>query len=486
MLLVSATVGPFRSINEAQEVEIDEDLTVLVGMNEAGKTVFLKALNKTGDVLGVDKFDPVEDFPRRRLNAYLKTHATEPAEAVVLTFEASDDEIIAINEALGTKVTAPFSVSVTTRYNNAIAVGLEVDEKPVIATLGKVEGLSSDAAAAVSKADKLSGIPSALSGLNLTEPDQAFLKKIESRIAAATKHGWPDHVIAFEAWQWVSPGLPRFLYFGDYEILPSKMNLADLATQVANGKSNPKILNSEHRGVLALLRMADIGLTDFSDPTGYETLKAKIEAVSIHLTDQIMSFWKQNEDLEVEIDIKADPHDQPPFNNGPNLYLRIKNRRHRGVSTPFRQRSRGFTWFFSFMVWFDDVKHQLELTERPSRPLVLLLDEPGLSLHALAQADFLKYLDSLAERHQVIYSTHSPFMIHSGRLDQIRTVEDRINEGTVISSNISASDPRTVFPLQAALGYRPKRSPQLLLSAEEPRTWCASRPSSVTLRSARR
>ena len=84
--------------------------------------------------------------------------------------------------------------------------------------------------------------------------------------------------------------------------------------------------------------MADIEIEDFASPGGYETLKAKIEGVSINLTDQIMEFWKQNEDLEVEIDIKPDPDDQPPYNNGPNLYLRIKNRRHRGVSTPFRQR----------------------------------------------------------------------------------------------------------------------------------------------------
>src|SRR5262249_15365914 len=159
----------------------------------------------------------------------------------------------------------------------------------------------------------------------------------------------------------------------------------------------------------ALLRMADISIDDFTNTGGYETLKAKIEGISISLTDQIMDFWKQNEDLNVEIDIKPDPEDSAPFNEGPNLYLRIKNNRHRGVSTPFRQRSRGFTWFFSFLVWFDSVQHQREETsEAAPRELILLLDEPGLSLHALAQADFLRYIDDLAERHQVIYTTHSP------------------------------------------------------------------------------
>jgi hypothetical protein len=205
---------------------------------------------------------------------------------------------------------------------------------------------------------------------------------------------------------------------------------------------------------MALLRMADISIDDFTKTGGYEPLKAKIEGVSINLTDQIMAFWKQNEDLEVEVDIKADTEDQAPFNNGPNLYLRIKNRKHRGVSTPFAQRSRGFIWFFSFLVWFDSVQHQVDAAGKGvSRDLILLLDEPGLALHALAQADFLRYIDDLSERHQVLYTTHSPFMVHSDRLHQVRVVEDKEKLGTIIASEVNGSDPRTIFPLQAALGW---------------------------------
>jgi hypothetical protein len=100
------------------------------------------------------------------------------------------------------------------------------------------------------------------------------------------------------------------------------------------------------------------------------------------------------------------------------------------------------------------VQHQLETpAKKIDKDLILLLDEPGLSLHALAQDDFLKYIDTLAERHQVIYTTHSPFMVHSDRLHQVRVVEDKDKVGTVISDNISSSDNRTIFPLQAALGW---------------------------------
>jgi predicted ATP-dependent endonuclease of OLD family len=66
MKLVRATVGPFRSINEPQAVSIDPEVTVLVGMNEAGKTVFLKALHKAKDALGKEVFNITDDYPRER------------------------------------------------------------------------------------------------------------------------------------------------------------------------------------------------------------------------------------------------------------------------------------------------------------------------------------------------------------------------------------------------------------------------------------
>lgn len=72
MLLVSAKVGPFKSINVPQSVAIDSAVTVLVGMNEAGKTVFLQALKKSRDALGLAGFDPVDDYPRKDLPPYLK------------------------------------------------------------------------------------------------------------------------------------------------------------------------------------------------------------------------------------------------------------------------------------------------------------------------------------------------------------------------------------------------------------------------------
>lgn len=449
MFLISAKVESFKSINTPQTVPIDDEVTVLVGMNEAGKTVFLKALEKSNDAQGLAKFDPVSDYPRKGLSQYQKQHAQNPGLVTALIYRLTEDEVNELNDELNTELPSNFTFSISHLYNNKKQIGISVQEQPVIDSLAAESNLSSDAKTAVKKAKAIRDIPELLAGISLTEKDDAFLQEVNKRITNST---W-NSVVQWEVWHWLETRIPKFLYFSDYDILPSKINIQDLATRVNQAQNDPKQLQSQHRAILALLRKANISMEDFTNSTGYETLKANIESVSISLTDQIMEFWKQNEDIEVEVDIKADPNDEPPYNNGSNLYLRIKNPRHR-VSTPFDQRSRGFIWFFSFLVWFDSVQQQIESTnETEQQDIILLLDEPGLALHALAQADFLRYIDNLAKKHQVLYTTHSPFMVHSDRLDQVRMVEDKEKVGTVISDNLSGSDPRTIFPLQAALGW---------------------------------
>ena len=202
---------------------------------------------------------------------------------------------------------------------------------------------------------------------------------------------------------------------------------------------------------LSLLRLADVDLAELAAARGYEETKSRLESLSASITDAVLKYWARDHGLEVEFDVRADPTPSqggtPPGEDGPNLYVRVKDKRHR-VSLPLGQRSKGFVWFFSFVVRFETIQRQAG----PGEGLILLLDEPGLNLHALAQIDFLRYIEALSGAHQVVYTTHSPFMIPGDRLDRVRLVEDRPGAGTVVTTDLAACDARTVFPLQAALG----------------------------------
>lgn len=118
-------------------------------------------------------------------------------------------------------------------------------------------------------------------------------------------------------------------------------------------------------------------------------------------------------------------------------------------------------WFFSFLVWFNQLKKNI------ADNLIILLDEPGLALHASAQADLLRYIEErLAPSYQVVYTTHSPFMLDPSNLLRARTVEDVYREvgddespdtdphrGTKVSYQVLRAERATLFPLRACLGY---------------------------------
>lgn len=87
---------------------------------------------------------------------------------------------------------------------------------------------------------------------------------------------------------------------------------------------------------------------------------------------------------------------------------------------------------------------------------ILLLDEPGLHLHPKLQEELIQLFDRIAEKNQLIYSTHLPFLIDGNHLDRVRTVylDGPKPQKTVVSSNIrQGADEDTLFVLQAAIGY---------------------------------
>jgi len=111
------------------------------------------------------------------------------------------------------------------------------------------------------------------------------------------------------------------------------------------------------------------------------------------------------------------------------------------------QRSYGMQYFFSFYLVF------LVESEGAHENAVLLLDDPGLHLHGTAQAKVVEFLRKLSASNQVLYTTHSPFMIDVDHLECARAVYEDEDGTTKVSEDVWPRDKDTLFPLQAALGY---------------------------------
>ena len=120
---------------------------------------------------------------------------------------------------------------------------------------------------------------------------------------------------------------------------------------------------------------------------------------------------------------------------------------------PLEARSTGLQWFFSFYLVF------LVESKQKHQNAILLLDEPGVTLHPLAQADLFKFFESLSNKNQLLYTTHSPFMVDSNHLERVRSVYIDENGKTVVSSDLRASEKKkgknqiqSIYPVNAALG----------------------------------
>ena len=437
MNIIRAKVTNYRSIDDSGWVSLD-NVTCLVGKNESGKTAFLQALRRLNPVGGANGNFDIMDYPRKGYVRYKRRHETDPATVIQAEFELTREEMAELESRFGPGVLRSPTVIASKNYKNQRSWEVDIDEEAVIKHVINSAGLPDQIQEYVGNAAGWDDLYNRLQSLDVKPtPVQNLLSVLTERFNSDLQQQIVlEHLERY---------LPEFVYFDNYSTMRGRISIHDIKER----RFEPDELDDADRTFLALLSLVGADLDDLEQQTSYEYLKAELESASIGISDEIFEFWKQNTQLRVEFDLSAaNPNDPPPLNAGPILHVRIWNDRHR-VSVPFDERSKGFVWFFSFLVYFSEIE------EMQNRDMVLLLDEPGLNLHAMAQYDFLRFIDErLAPRHQVVYTTHSPFMINLNNLPSVRTVEDMDDYGTVITDDVLQNSSETVFPLQTALGYQ--------------------------------
>lgn len=159
------------------------------------------------------------------------------------------------------------------------------------------------------------------------------------------------------------------------------------------------------------------------------------KSIARHLN--ISKWWSQDADFE----LRVTPREH-------ELVFTIRDRT--GTDYSFTERSRGLTYFLSYYV-------QLRSHDRPDGQVeVLLMDEPDAYLSALGQQDLLRVLDDYAHPEdsdrsdQVVYVTHSPFLINRNAGHRVRVVDKGSrDEGTRLVKDATRNH---YEPLRTSLG----------------------------------
>ncbi|WP_435078389.1 AAA family ATPase [Halococcus sp. AFM35] len=451
MELTEARIQNYKCIDDSGWVDF-ERVTCFVGKNESGKTAFLQALEKLNPVDSTGNYDPLEEYPRRYYTRYKTRHEADPDIVASARYDLSSQEIEDIESEYGKGVLATDTVEVTKDYQNNLHWNVEINEEQIVQKLLGDYELHNSTQQSLSSATTLEEL---WTGVEDSEASSNEFSDLMTEVQAL-RGGSLDNELGENI---LRSYLPQFLYFDEYSIMEGDVYLDHIRE-----KQRQSNLSDSDETFLSLLSIANLDLDDFSQIDDYEGIIAELEAASNYISEQVFEYWTQGPNLRVEFDKSNEESDDLPDQNPnqaqnqnqnqpqekqPVLHVRIYNDQHK-VTLPFDERSRGFVWFFSFLAYFGDM-------ENDNRELVLLLDEPGLNLHAKAQHDFLRFInDRLAPNHPVAYTTHSPFMLEPERLHRSRLVIDdpeSSHEGTEISDDILGSDEDTLFPLQAVLGY---------------------------------
>jgi predicted ATP-dependent endonuclease of OLD family len=445
MRLTYVTVKNFKSIEDSGEFSIG-DVTCLVGKNEAGKTALLQALHHLNPDTGEKTFDVQSSYPRRFLSEYEERHPKDNAAVLITKWQLSEPEIADLKMLLGPKGLTGNTLTIEKSYKqDGTSWSTPVNEAETARYLIANSGLHAEEQTALASIKTVEALKAHLDALGTVASERhktlsAVLAKDFKRGSAATALIDRLHT-------------PKFFYFSSYDRMSGQVSLEQMMTKKTAGT-----LDRNDQVFIAFLSMVGTTLEDMGQLNQFEPMISKLESVSNRISREIFAYWSQNKNLKVQFRLDTGRTGDPaPYNSGNILRTRIENTIHE-ASVSFDDRSTGFVWFFSFLVLFSQIKKTF------GDNVILLLDEPGTSLHAKAQEDLLRYFkEKLIPHHQVIYTTHSPFMVPADNLLAARTVEDVVKRdaqgnveavlGTKVRDDVMSVDRETLFPLQGALGY---------------------------------
>lgn len=456
MKLVAVTVQMFRNFVEPQRIVIEDDVTCLVGKNESGKTTVLRALHRLKPANGADtKFDLTTEYPRWRLAPdRRKNPSLADLRPIQAEFELIESDIDVLKEAFGVTVPPTTKVFAAKSYKNSYYVWMESDLGSVIKAAAQDVDLNDKELQKLLDLTALVDVQARAKDLakELKETEPLRSKAATGLSSALEKYRFTldSSVMDEEQRKKLASLVPKFFYFSNYNVLPGECDLNELAKKITDGE----VLEDDERTVVALLAHAGEKPEDFMD-ADYNSRKAELQTASVDLSRHVFEYWKQNPDLSVVFDTDNVVVEEDASGNEIAhriLKIELRDGRHGDVETNFSTRSTGFQWFFSFFAAFSEY-------QETSESIIVLLDEPGTSLHGDAQRDFVRFIfEELGSSKQTLYTTHSQHMVDPTKYEKLRAVHDRATRdnpdlGVVVTyANLSA-DRGTILPIESALGY---------------------------------
>ena len=499
MTLKQFRVQNFRSVMDSGWIDCD-NITSLIGINEAGKSNLLLALwkLKPARTEGESKIDALHDMPRHMYTQW--ENIPEQIKFISAKFELDDatrDKVVAL---CGCEETAAQVVEITRRYdtkylilfpeylqNGAIQAETVSDitnsaKKEIISLNEKTKAEKGIKGKVIEALDKiityLTG-KEQLSSADLKSINEMFPNNIHK---SATSEIYPKFETvkvaianAFaplksknpsdseEARTLILAEMPSFVYYSNYGNLDAEIYLPH-TVKLLRGEKVPGFDNDAKVRTLRVLfdfvklnpeEVLELG----SDPLKQE----RVRTITMHI-DNYNRPNKTNEEEEI-VDITPDESEIKEAERNKEARAIKLDSAASSLTASFGEWWKQGDYSFDFKadgdyfkIWVSDKKRpaKIELQKRSTglqwflsfylvflverqeahKGAILLLDEAGLTLHPLAQRNLVAFFEKLAENNQIVHTTHSPFLIDTNNIDRIKVVYVDKEGFTVASDNL--------------------------------------------------
>lgn len=478
MKLTKFRVTNFRSVSDSGWLDAD-DVTALIGVNESGKTNLLLPLWKLKPAQD-GEIQPTSDYPKTMFGEI--RNAPGDYHFIEAEFRTGVSGA-AIARAAGVSPEIAETVRVTRFFDGTYYIEFPKHQRKTTVARAWLAGKLTGAADAVGAAQALKKEaefqPQLVHGLRAAAdalPDAENLRAAQLRAAItavdalipaepaetsvivpmirqlSSELGDQLHVLTTPppgevegVADAVVNAIPPFVYYSNYGNLDSEIylphvveNLArqDLGAKEAAKARTLRVLFSfvklEAKEILELGRDFKEVNGQNREPTADEiaviaeqkrTRSILLQSAGATLTTRFREWWKQG---DYRFRFEAD---------GNHFRIWVADGR-RPTEVELENRSTGLQWFLSFYLVF------LVESRGDHKKAVLLLDEPGVSLHPLAQRDLSAFFESLSKTNQIIYTSHSPFLVDADRLERARKVYVAADGTTKATPNLRHSEGR--------------------------------------------
>lgn len=431
MRLQSFRLMGFRSVEDSRTVHVARDITILAGKNESGKSALLEGL---AALLSDEQKDLGSDYTidyngRPRLSARFEATDHE----VRKMYEIAGQENISVEpdmkiiELVSTEKDYAFDCLLlewmdrhTTKLEEQIA---EICDR-VLADDPEYTGFDGDVVGLVDKCNQKFALVISQPGDRLGDEGEATPKVTDHRRLTDLFEAWQENrekrELVHEALVSFMPTVIHFSSFDD--LLPDQLSLV-------NEEAAQQRIVQDFCALTGLDLKRLIGTND-----SFERRHIVEDSLDAYTTE-FGKYWHQ-ERLIIGPEVDGD-----------QLLFTVKAVGEKKSYRP-SQRSRGLQWYLSFFITLTARNWDVDTG-------LILIDEPGLYLHAKAQEEVAAVLEAMCkDGHQVIIGTHSPYLMQAERLDRIRLVikDEKTKRTTVHPTWYTGADRETLTPILTAIG----------------------------------